>query len=180
MGFKVKTLRGRNAIREKVVAELANKRQRVVYLTGSGHGNANAFRGWGARFIFRIDCYEGSEPRERGAHFLACDTALQLGPDFVSHQCRAYFGYSVPFAWDDDKNAEAFFKCDSEIDLALASGASAGEALRRTRARFDAEIAKQNLVEGKTRSAGMLQTLRDHLCGPSDESRQYGDPDWRL
>jgi hypothetical protein len=180
MGFTVKTLQGLNATREKVVAELARKRQKVVYLTGSGHGNAHAFRGYDGRFIFQVGSYQDAESRERGAHFLSCSTALELGPDFVSNQCKAYFGYSVPFAWDDDRNAESFFLCDSEIDLALARGASAGEALRRARARFDKEIRKQNLVAGNTASAAILQTLRDHLCGPSEKSRQYGDPDWRL
>lgn len=179
-GLKVKLLLGTNATRKKVVAELARKRQKVVYLTGSGHGNVDAFRGYDEAFIFQVGCYQDAESRERGAHFLSCDTALELGPDFVSKKCRAYFGYSVPFAWGHNRTAESFFRCDSEIDLALAEGASAGEALQRARARFDEEIRKQNLEAGNTASAAMLQTLRDHLCGPSDESRQYGDPDWRL
>jgi len=177
--YKVKSLRGRNATRKRVVAELKKKQQHVVYLTGSGHGNANAFRGYEGRFIFQVGSYEDEESRARGAHFLSCDTALQLGPDFVNNKCKAYFGYSVPFVWDD-RNAEPFFRCDSEIDLALAGGARAAEALRRARARFDEEIRKQNLTLGKTGSAGILQSLRDHLCGPSDQSGRYGDPDWKL
>lgn len=177
--FKVKSLRGRNATRKRVVAELVKNEQEVVYLTGSGHGNANAFRGYEAKFIFQVGSYKGEESRARGAHFLSCDTALQLGPDFVHNHCKAYFGYSVPFVWDE-RNADPFFRCDSEIDLALAGGARAGEALVRARARFDEEIRKQNLTLGRTGSAGILQSLRDHLCGPSDESGLYGDPGWKL
>ncbi|HZM71396.1 MAG TPA: hypothetical protein VFB95_13640 [Candidatus Cryosericum sp.] len=176
--LKVKVLKGRNATREKVLAELARE-PRVVYLTGSGHGDADAFKGYGEKYVLRRGSYRDAVSRDRTAHFLSCYTALQLGPDFVGRKGKGYFGYKDVFGWYPS-NAQIAIRCDAEIDLALADEERFEDALERARLKFDEAIRVEQQVNGNSASAGQLIALRDRLCGPSRNSRQYGDPAKRL
>jgi len=176
-GFKIKLLRGTKARRRS--ASEAAKKANVAFLTGSGHGYANSFTGYETAYIFEVGNYQRAESNPKIAHFLSCYTALQLGPDFVRNGCRAYFGYTEAWAWPEH-DADAFFRCDSRIDLALADGEPAGRALELARKEFDRTIRELNQQKGDSYSAGMLEDLRDHLCGPSKNAGQYGDPAARL
>lgn len=176
-GLKIDLLPGARARRKGAAA--AAKKWHDAYLTGSGHGESYKFTGDRGERIFEVGYYERAESDGKVAHFLSCDTAQQLGPDFVSHGCRAYFGYDVDFAWPEQADPAPFFRCDAEIDFALADGETAKRALERTRKEFDRWIGELNLVKGDTGAAGSLATLRDHLFGPSRD-RRYGNPAARL
>ena len=96
------------------------------------------------------------------AHFLSCFTAQDLGPDFVRHGCRAYFGYADEFAWNGQTNPAPYLWCDAEIDRALADGETAEGALNRALKKFNQSINTLGLVRGKTAAAGMR---RKHTPG---------------
>lgn len=166
-GFTVVRCQGPLARRHYVASEA--RKPNVDYLTGVGHGSYDTYTGdWGDP-IFRVGNYSLEESRAKIVHFLSCQTARDLGPDFVSHGCRAYFGYDVNFAFLMDY-AGIFFECDSEIDRAFAEGLTAQQVYERVRALYDQHIA-QLRAAGKDYVAATLQTDRDHLCAPSLDAR---------
>ena|SRR5206468_5896781 len=154
----------------------AARRSGVAYLTGSGHGSRDAFTGYHMQDIFHVG---DSVSSGKMAHFLSCFTAQDLGPDFVRHGCRAYFGYADEFAWNGQTNPAPYLWCDAEIDRALADGETAEGALNRALKKFNQSINTLGLVRGKTAAAGMLMTIRNHLLGPSNDPR-LGNPRARL
>ena len=149
----------------------------VVYLTGVGHGTPDTYTGNFRQPIFRIGNYSQVESRGKIVHFLSCQTAEKLGPDFVAKGCRAYFGYDADFTWDP-KVADTFLECDSAIDRAFAAGLTAGQVHDRTKALFDKHIARFR-ANGNDYNAAMLEFNRDHLRCPASGS-QWGDLNARL
>lgn len=111
-------------------------RQDIVYITGIGHGSYTTYTGDHYDPIFDIGHYQLDEALNKIVHFLSCQTAAQLGPDFVNHSCLAYFGYDENFTLNMDY-ADVFFQCDSEIDRAFADGLTAGDVYDRVIALFN-------------------------------------------
>lgn len=174
-GFEVVILRGKLARRHFVATEA--RKPQVVMLTGIGHGLFDLYTGDQGQAIWRVGQYEREESNGRIAHFLSCQTARDLGPDLVKNGCRAYFGYDVNFVFNLER-AEIFFECDSEIDRALAQGATARQAYQRAVDLYNQRI-QQADDAGHPYIASLLETDRDHLCAPSVDSR-WGDTSARL
>ncbi len=170
---QVQKLQGNMARRNFVVSVLTSNP--IKFITGVGHGSAIAYTGDQGTSVFEIGQYQPNEVSSRIVHFLSCQTAAQLGPDMVSHGAIAFVGYDVNFVFNLSC-ADLFFEADSEVDLALATGATVRVAVGRAKARFDTNI---TLLENEdvidTESIALLEQDRDHLMSPLDHS-MFGDP----
>lgn len=169
-GFTVQLLEGTMARRTYVAPEAC--KPNVQYITGLGHGSYDSFTGDFYDPIFTVGDYSPEESAGKIVHFLSCETARSLGPDFAVHGCRAYFGYDENFSFQPD-TADVFFDCDAEIDRAFADGLSAAEVMQRVRAVFDKHIAEFR-AQGSNYKAATLEFDRDHLRSPSDGNK-WGD-----
>jgi hypothetical protein len=174
-GFKIIRRQGALARRHYVAPEAC--KPNVVYLTGVGHGFYDTYMGDYSDVIFKVAEYSPEEVRNKIVHFISCQTARSLGPDFVRQGARAYFGYDENFTFLQDY-AEEFLECDSEIDVALAEGDTAARADARARAKFDARIA-EFLAAGKPYLAATLEYNRDHMRSPVSDAA-WGDPRAKL
>jgi hypothetical protein len=174
-GFNVMRFQGSLARRYYAAPEA--RKPSVDYLTGVGHGTYDAYTGDYFDPIFNIGNYSQEEVRGKIIHFLSCQTARALGPDFVRQGCLAFFGYDENFIYHQDE-AEVFFECDSEIDLAFADGLTAESVYQRVMAKYNKCIAEMRAA-GKLYVAAMLEFDRDHLRAPSS-SRMWGDTKARL
>ena len=167
-GVRVVLLCGKEAVRRFVSAKATQTN--IDYIIGVGHGRGSSFRGYRNQPVFRIGGYEMEEVRGKVVHLLSCFTASNLGVDFLSHGCRAFFGYQEEFAVpasnqkEMDELAEPFFGSDAEIDLAFAEGIPLDEVLARVRRKFDENISKLS-AQGKRESAAALESNRDLLIG---------------
>jgi hypothetical protein len=154
----------------------------VRYLTGVGHGLTDRYKGHEGENLFRVGEYAEHEPQGKIVHFAACETALQLGPQFVRNGCRAFFGYHGTFYYPSGDESEEvldrFFACDSEIDLAFVDGLNAAEVYERVHAKYTLEIETLRRA-GRERAAGLLRDNRDGLRAPTT-GRGWGDPSARL
>ncbi|HJQ23830.1 MAG TPA: hypothetical protein VKA60_07920 [Blastocatellia bacterium] len=149
----------------------------IVYITGIGHGAYDSFTGDFYEVIFSVGNYSQEESQKKIVHFISCETARDLGPDFVAHGCIAYFGYDENFTFQLDI-ADIFFECDSEIDRGLASGLTAAEVHERVVALFNQHINALR-ANGDLYKAATLEFDRDHLRSPVS-GPQWGDPQARL
>jgi hypothetical protein len=149
----------------------------VVYITGVGHGSYTAYTGDHYNIIFEVGQYHAEEAAEKVVHFLSCQTAAELGPDFVENGCRAYFGYDENFTFYM-AFADTFFECDSEIDRGFADGLAADEVYERVITLFNQRIADLESA-GHDYVASVLEYDRDHLMAPSVDAR-WGDPAARI
>lgn len=177
-GFKIVRCRGPLARRVDVAPQVV--KPGVIYLTGVGHGFPSSYTGDNFDPIFTEGSYSPQEVRGKVVHFFSCQTAGQLGPDFVKNGCLAYFGYSENFSYQPDF-ADLFFECDSEIDRAFAEGLTADEVYRRVIALFNQHIAQLKATgdNGDLFKASILETDRDLLRAPS-LGTQFGDPQARI
>jgi len=182
-GFRVKRFDGSLARRYVVAPEVS--KPNVDYVTGVGHGLADLYTGDQGDPIFRVGQYAREESERKIVHLLSCQTAQLLGPDFVEHGCRAYFGYDKNFTFTSD-NASLFFECDSEIDRGFSDGLTAEQVYRRVHALYSKRIAEMNRA-GKVYVAGTLEFDRDHLRAPvvidqagNRATAQWGTPNARL
>jgi hypothetical protein len=149
----------------------------VDYLTGVGHGLEDLYTGDYGDPIFQVGSYDSREVNPKIAHFLSCQTAARLGPDFVRNGCKAYFGYDVNFAFTFEQK-DLFFECDSEIDRALADGLNAGQTYRRVRKLYETRITELRQA-GKFYVASILENDLEHLRSPAD-GRNWGATSARL
>jgi hypothetical protein len=144
----------------------------VKLLTGAGHGTYTSFTGFQGEPVYAIGSYAAEQVRGRIAHFLSCENAKELGPDFVTNGCLAYIGYDENFTFDS-VFGDIFFKCDSEITRGLADGLTVGEAVTRAKDLYTKTIAAlmaQNTVES-AEAAHRLQYNLLHLRSPLDGPR---------
>ena len=175
-GMSLKKLQGPMARRHYVAPE-ASKPQ-VGYLTGVGHGLANEYTGDHSDSIFQVGNYHPDEVKGKIAHFLSCQTARELGPDFVRNGCLAYFGYDENFTFIM-VDRELFFECDSEIDKAFADGLPAAQVYTRVKSLFDERISELRAAN-KEYLAATLEFDRDHLRCPSSGGENWGDETAKL
>jgi hypothetical protein len=154
-------------------AAAAASKANVVYLTGVGHGLPDSYLGDKDVPIFQAGLFTMAQAGGKIVHFLSCLTAVTLGPSFVSSGCQAYFSYDSLFSFTPD-DADTFFECDSEIDLAFADGLSAQDVYDRVKALFEQRI-KDLQSAGKWQAAAALENdwaaLRSPASGP-----EWGDP----
>lgn len=177
-GFNIVRCQGHLARRNDVAPQV--RKHNVVYLTGVGHGFHDQYTGEFFDPIFSVGHYGPEESKDKIVHFFSCETASQLGPDFVTHGCRAYFGYSDNFTYPPSL-AEIFFECDSEIDRAFADGLTAGEVFDRVKALFNKHIAKLKATgdNGDLFNASVLEVDLSFLRAPS-LGAQFGDTQAKL
>jgi len=149
----------------------------VTLLTGAGHGTYTSFIGFNFEPVYAVDAYATPEVSGKIAHFLSCDNALYLGPNFVKNGCLAYIGYDDNFTFDPD-SADIFFKCDGQIDCGLADGLTVGDAVGRAKDAFNQAIADLQ-AQGNTYAASVLTVNLSHLRSPLDGS-QWGRADAKL
>ena len=137
----------------------------IKYITGVGHGNYNLYTGHRGNIVFKIGDYLTKEVKGRVIHLLSCRTARDLGPDFVEKGCLAFFGYTENFTfyWGYE---EIFFRCDSEIDVAFASGSNAKKVYENTKKIYEDAIDELN-DGGHYYIAAILQEDLDILKCPS-------------
>ncbi|HEC39309.1 hypothetical protein LCGC14_1300300 [marine sediment metagenome] len=141
----------------------------VVYITGVGHGSPHVYTGHNGMPIFKKGRYSREEVQNKVVHFLSCYTAQLLGPNFVKHGCKAYFGYSQAFTVSDLNYKDIFFRCDGEIDIAFADGNQASLVHQRTVNLFTYAI--QTLINSrKFYTAAALQHNLDCLRSPSNSN----------
>jgi hypothetical protein len=175
-GFTVKKFQGPLARRHYIAPEA--RKPEVEYLTGVGHGSYNYYTGDYGNVIFEAGNYHPDEAKGKIVHFLSCQTARDLGPDFVRNGCRAYFGYDEDLTFQmADK--EIFFECDAEIDKAFADGLSASQVYDRVKKLYDQRIADLR-ADGKLYVAATVEFDRDHLRCPSSGGATWGDPKAKL
>ena len=162
-GFEIIRCQDKSA--RRIYVESVVCQQDIVYLTGVGHGTDTTYMGENCNPIFDIGSYQSEELENKIVHFFACKTAVKLGPDFVKHGCLAYFGYNQDFIVLMHVS-DAFFECDSEIDLAFADGLTAEEVYDRVIERYNQKICELK-NGGYYNEAAALAHNRDHLCAPS-------------
>jgi hypothetical protein len=175
-GLTVKKFQ-RPLARRYYVAPEARKPE-VEYLTGVGHGAYNLYTDDHGDVIFQVGNYHPDESRAKVVHLMSCQTARDLGPDFVRNGCSAYFGYDENFTFDMSEK-DTFFECDSEVDRAFADGLTAAQVYDRVKALYDKRVADLRAA-GKLYLAGILEFDRDHLRCPSSGGANWGDPKAKL
>jgi len=175
-GFTVKKFQGPLARRYYVAAEA--RKPEVEYLTGVGHGSYDLYTGDQGNVIFQVGNYQPDEAKGKIVHFLSCQTARDLGKDFVRKGCRAYFGYDENFTFQMAES-DTFFECDSAIDRSFGEGLTAAEVYNKTRQLYDQRIAELRAA-GKLYVAATLEFDRDHLRCPSSGGPDWGDANAKL
>ena len=181
-GFTIERCQGYLARRCYVAP--AAQQPNVVYMTGVGHGTTDGtgdrYTGYRCEVLFKIAQYSPAESRGKIVHFLSCEAACRLGPDFVRNGCRAFFSYDVPFT-GLFKYADMCFDADSEIDRGFAKGLTAAQVHKLAKARYNQRIAQLRAIgtDAGNWAAGMLENNRNHLRGPSD-GPQWGNKWARL
>lgn len=164
---------------ERALVEAAVVKAEVEYVTGEGHGLTDVFYGDNRQAVFAVGSYQPGAVKNKIVHFLSCQTADSLGPDFVQNKCSAYFGYDTDFVFPlDEPHLTTFLECDSEIDRGFADGLTADKVDRRARDAFTAH-AKKLRAANQHYQAAILEFNRDHLCSPAT-GLQWGNPAARL
>jgi hypothetical protein len=144
-GFNVIVLEGVNDVAAEFIPRA--KSQRVVYLSGIGHGNPTMYTGHLNTVLLKACQYDSAVVKNKSIHFLSCQTAKQLGPDTVKKGAKSYAGYyeNFTFVYDDPSTPvneqNLFWKSDSTYDISMALGKTAKEAGLRTIAAFNSAIA---------------------------------------
>jgi hypothetical protein len=177
-GYAIATCQGPMA--KRIYAAPKAQQPGVVYLTGTGHGSYTTYTGHYYDPIFQAGNYSAAEAKEKIVHFLSCETARDLGPDFVNNGCLAYFGYDEDFVFTTAEQY-VFFECDSEIDRAFADGLNAAQVYDRVKTLFTQRVADFR-AQGKQTQAATLESDLDCLRCPSSPPgpNAWGDPNARL
>ncbi|HEV7504425.1 MAG TPA: hypothetical protein VGS07_05915 [Thermoanaerobaculia bacterium] len=176
-GFRVCVLAGEEARKQQV--DEAMKKPEVRLFTGLGHGNAEEFTGQDQLPLYSAD-EAGTAVGIKGRifHLCSCSTARRLGPALLEAGASAFFGYATPVLVNFDQ-PRWLYDADSEIDIALASGATCAEALARSKAAFEQAIHE---AEANDSPLGVraLFAARVGLRGPNALEPNWGDPDATL
>jgi hypothetical protein len=163
-GFNLIVLKGTDDVRANFIAPAKNAL--TVYISGIGHGNYTCYTGHWGDPILEVGHYDPAEVKDKGFHFLSCQTGRDLGPDTVSKGAKCYAGYTENFIlqWDDGSTPavnefKLFAQSDSTFDITMANGASALDAYSATIQAFNAARA----LVPNTVAATYLTWDRDHL-----------------
>ena len=180
-GFRLVYCQEQEALRENV--ESAAHQNDIAYITGSAHGSNTACFGYDSSPIFEVEDYQPEEVDGKVVHLLSCQTAAELGPDFVTNGCRAYFGYNGNFTFDP-YDPYIFLACDAEIDRAFADGLTAEEVHDHVVTFYEERISEleQRIFElddavaiaVAIEAASTLEANLEYLCTPSVDSRWGG------
>lgn len=183
--LSLRSAHGSDATRAKVGPLARDPGVRLI--TASAHGTAGELQDSHHRPIFAAGEIDPREVSGKLVHFLACQTALALGPDIVTNGGQAFFGYDVDFVFSPFQDlAKLFFDADSEIDRSLANGLTAAEAHAAAVQRFREHIDDlERRAENETNparkdvllwTATALEFNCDHLLGPREAGSSFGDP----
>jgi hypothetical protein len=147
----------------------AAAKEGVSLLTGTGHGTYTTFEGYQGQDLFAVGSYTPEQVSGKIVHFLSCENAKQLGPDFVRNGCLAYIGYDENFIFNP-AFSDSFYNCDAEILRALADGLTVAEAVKRAKNLYSQTIASL-MAAGDAASmdaAHQMQYNLQHLRSPLD------------
>jgi hypothetical protein len=136
----------------------------VTYITGVGHGDYDTFNGYFNHPVFSVADLDPAVVAQKVIHLLSCETATGLGPAMVASQCRAFFGYLIPFTYDP-RYSDLFFACDAQIDIGLAAGHTAGQVGADVKSFF------QQTINANPGAASYLQMNLDNFRSPLDGPR---------
>ena len=183
-GFSLVRCQGPSVCRENV--ESAACQDGILYITGSAHGSDTECFGYDGEPVFQVGDYQSGEVEGKVVHLLACQTAAELGPDFVANGCRAYFGYRRPFTFPLDF-PHIVLECDAVIDWAFADGLTAEEVHDHVIEHYNqriSELKSEVNDEGRmdikrARMIAVLENNRSYLCTPSVDPI-YGDGQARI
>lgn len=152
-GYEIICLEGQQNIKSEF--ELKAKDRRVVYISGVGYGNYDAFMGYNhianpqQGIILKAGRYDYNLVKGKAIHLLSCKTARLLGPDMIQKGAKSYSGYTENFAIIYDIDAkldihepDLFWACDSQIDISMAYGRSIQQSIADTYLQYDAAIAQ--------------------------------------
>lgn len=176
-GFNVVSLEGVHDIRTEFVP--AAKGSLVNYISGIGHGSADAYTGHlnlNNPPILQVGVYGPAEVQGKVIHLLSCQTAKQLGKDVAPKGAHGYAGYAenFTFVWDNPgtptNEEELFWQCDSTFDIYMAQGYTVEQAHNATIAAYNAIIA----TVPNTSAATWLTWDRDYFRSPVIDPI-YGD-----
>jgi hypothetical protein len=159
-GFQVHCLSASSANADAVRDALTDPS--IVFITGSGHGSDTSFTGYGDLPIFEAGLPYPGSVSGKIVHLLSCGSAHYLGHDFIQNGATAFFGYDANFSYLPGISA-LLFDCDAQIDLALADGATAAQAMQRAIDRFNLIL---NDPGTDATTAAYLRTNLAHLKSP--------------
>lgn len=150
--------------RQYLVPTLSSRN--IGFISGSGHGNENAFIGNDRYPIFEVGAYHGSEVSGKIIHFLACSSAFSLGMDLCKNGCIAFFGYDQLFVFIKDYTSE-FVAADHALDIAISEGKTAGAAHDEYMRAYQ-QTMNDLLRSGVSSSIlGFLEGNMKNFCSPS-------------
>jgi hypothetical protein len=165
-GFTVIVLDGTNDTRTNFIPQAKNGL--TVYISGVGHGAYTLYTGHAGNRILEVGTYDPAEVKNKGLHFLSCQTAKTLGPDTIAKGAKFYAGYDENFhlVWDDQGTThvnefQCFAEADSTFDISIANGATAIQAYNATYNSFNLQMVKPQIPG--TVTASWLKYDRDHL-----------------
>lgn len=160
----------------------------VVYVTGVGHGAADAFPGPPSDPALSTTTYDPPLVSGKIIHLVSCNTAALLGKALAAPGgggAVAFFGYNGLFSWPENVSSEVldiFFGCDAQIDFALAGGKTAGEAYHMAIRAYQSAHEKllADYPGAGAQLAAMLAANLSYLCGPQVGAGPYGFADAKL
>lgn len=161
-----------DAVPERVNAALRSKS--VAYVSGMGHGEYGSFTGHQRVPIWQeSDSFADLEGSI--VHLLSCQAGALLGQAMVAAGVKAFWGYTVDFAFFHDPRiagaedeqlaadgfAEPFFHLDAIVDRGVLAGVPASQ-IRSSITRYVAAV----LPKLEPLSAAALLDDALHLVGP--------------
>ena len=73
-------------------------------IIGTGHGSKTSFTGQNEAVILEVGKYNSREVRGKVIKLIACQTAVELGPDLIKNGARAFLGYKDDYVWVMDSD----------------------------------------------------------------------------
>ena len=150
------------AIKETFVSKLNDSNLKLVSV--AGHGNNDRVCGYTTSgyspFTPILKTTDVTKELATGKifHFLACNTANNLGPALVTNEAIAFIGYTKPFAFSP--SLLWMFRPDCTIDQELIKGNTVNQAVEKARALYNKMMNNETLAPN---IIGMLKNDCDSL-----------------
>jgi hypothetical protein len=148
----------------------------VVFITGSGHGTFELFKGDNGTVIWDRKTLQSAQVRDRIVHLLACEAGGVLGSECIIQGAAAFWGYSDKFRYVPDPTqptpvaadtrAAPFFKLDALIDEGILYGKTADTIYTDVQSAFWGMWAQLQNTRPHASDAGDLMNNFVHLVGP--------------
>lgn len=155
------------------------RRTSVDFVTASGHGTWKRFLGYGNVVLFDADSLDPQHADAKIVHLFGCQAGACLGLEFVRQGAKAFWGYTVDFAFPVtvpypprgqrhvDPKAVPFLELDNVIDTGILTGRTASQIYQEMENHF--ALAYGSLLQGHQ---DLLLEDFAHLAWPG---RPWGD-----